>query len=59
MTLYIIIYQLCLQIEIWFTVTIKIIQYVNVAHNIGSETLFKITGTCGQEPMVPLIAHPL
>ena len=27
---------------------------------IGSETLFKITGTCGQDPMamVPLIAHP-
>ena len=32
--------------------------FVNVAHNIGSETLFKITGTCGQDPMVPLIAHP-
>jgi hypothetical protein len=26
--------------------------------HIGSETLFKITGTCGQDPMVPLIAHP-
>jgi hypothetical protein len=39
---------------------IDIIEYVNVAHNIGSETLFKITGTCGQDPMpmVPLIAHP-
>ena len=34
--------------------------YVNVAHSIGSEseTLFKITGTCGQDPMVPLISHP-
>jgi hypothetical protein len=31
----------------------------NVAHSIGSETLFKITGTCGQDPiMVLLIAHP-
>ena len=29
--------------------------YVNVAHSIGSETLFKITGTCGQDPMVLLI----
>jgi hypothetical protein len=37
---------------------VDIIEYVNVAHSIGSETLFKITGTCGQDPMVPLIAHP-
>ena len=35
-----------------------IIEYVNVAHSIGSETLFKITCTCGQDPMVLLIAHP-
>ena len=28
---------------------IDIIEYVNVAHSIGSESLFKITGTCGQE----------
>ena len=56
---HIIIYQLCLKIEIWFTSDhIDIIEYVNVAHSIGSETLFKITGTCGQDPMVPLIAHP-
>jgi hypothetical protein len=37
---------------------VDIIGYVNVAHSIGSETLFKITGTCGQDPMVPLIALP-
>ena len=39
---------------------VDIIEYVNVAHSIGSEseTLFKITGTCGQDPMVPLIANP-
>jgi hypothetical protein len=35
-----------------------LIEYVNVAHSIGCGTLFKITCTCGQDPMVLLIAHP-
>ena len=34
-----------------------LIDYVNVARSIGSGTLFKITCTCGQDPMVLLIAH--
>ena len=38
---------------------VTIIEYVNVAHSIGSETLFKITGTCGQGPIVPLICPSL